>query len=156
MTDGLEPQLGRRPDRAEPGPGRRPRVRTAHHLQRRWIDQCDLRHCRVRPLITGRPGPDGLYNPLVPARLLDTRNGTGAVAGPLPGGSTLTLQVTGRGGVPLTGVSAVVLNVTVTSPTATGYLRVFPAGTAVPLASNLNFVAGQTVPNRVIVMLGAG
>jgi hypothetical protein len=50
----------------------------------------------------------------------------------------------------------VVLNVTVTSPTTAGYLTVFPAGTSVPLASNLNFVAGQTVPNRVIVMLGAG
>ena len=108
------------------------------------------------PLVTGAPGSDGLYNPLVPARLLDTRNGTGAVAGPLAGGSTLALQVTGRGGVPSTGVAAVVLNVTVTSPTTIGYLTVFPAGTAVPLASNLNFVAGQTVPNRVIVKLGAG
>ncbi len=108
------------------------------------------------PLITGTPGPDGLYNPLVPARLLDTRNGTGAPAGPLLGGSTLTLQVTGHGSVPLTGVAAVVLNVTVTAPTTAGYLTVFPAGTSLPLASNLNFVAGQTVPNRVIVMLGSG
>jgi len=108
------------------------------------------------PLITGTPGPDGLYTPLVPARLLDTRNGTGAVAGPVLGGSTLTLQVTGRGGVPSMGVAAVVLNVTVTSPTTVGHLTVFPAGTALPLASNLNFVAGQTVPNRVTVMVGAG
>jgi hypothetical protein len=108
------------------------------------------------PLITGTPGPDGFYNPLVPARLLDTRNGTGSVAGPVSSGSTLTLQVTGRGGVPVSGVGAVVLNVTVTSPTATGHLTVFPAGTALPLASNLNFVAGETVPNRVTVMLGAG
>ena len=108
------------------------------------------------PLITGTPGPDGFYNPLVPARLLDTRDGTGAVAGAVLGGSTLTLQVTGRGGVPSAGAAAVVLNVTVTSPTTAGYLTVFPAGTAVPLASNLNFTAGQTVPNRVIVKLGAG
>ncbi len=104
------------------------------------------------PLITGTPGPDGFYNPLVPARLLDTRNGMG----PLLGGHTLTLQITGNGGVPSTGASAVVLNVTVTAPTTAGYLTVFPAGTSVPLASNLNFTAGQTVPNRVIVMLGAG
>jgi hypothetical protein len=108
------------------------------------------------PLITGTPGSDGLYHPLVPARLLDTRNGTGVVAGPLLGGSTLSLQVTGIGGVPLTGASAVVLNVTVTAPTAAGYLTVFPSGTSVPLTSNLNFVPGQTVPNRVIVKLGAG
>ena len=104
------------------------------------------------PLITGTPGPDGFYNPLVPARLLDTRTGSGA----LLGGQTLTLQVSGSGGVPSTGVAAVVLNVTVTAPTTAGYLTVFPAGTPVPLASNLNFVAGQTVPNRVLVMLGAG
>ena len=108
------------------------------------------------PLTTGTAGPDGLYNPLVPYRLLDTRNGTGAVAGPLLGGSTLALQVTGRGNVPVTGVAAVVLNVTVTAPTTAGYVTVFPAGTGLPLASNLNFVAGETVPNRVIVKLGAG
>ncbi|HVS05255.1 MAG TPA: CAP domain-containing protein [Candidatus Dormibacteraeota bacterium] len=103
------------------------------------------------PLITGTPGPDGFYNPLVSARLLDTRTGTGA----LLGGQTLPLQVTGRGGVPSMGVAAVVLNVTVTAPTTGGYVTVFPAGAAVPLASNLNFTAGQTVPNRVIVKLGA-
>jgi hypothetical protein len=108
------------------------------------------------PLITGTPGPDGFYNPLVPTRLLDTRDGTGAAVGPVLGGSTLTLQVTGRGNVPSTGVAAVVLNVTVTAPTSVGHLTVFPAGTALPLASNLNFVAGETVPNRVIVKLGAG
>jgi hypothetical protein len=108
------------------------------------------------PLSTASPGPDGFYNPLVPARLLDTRNGTGAIAAPILGGSTLTLQVTGRGGVPSSGVSAVVLNVTVTAPTIAGYVTVFPAGTALPNASNLNFIPGQTVPNRVIVKLGAG
>jgi hypothetical protein len=108
------------------------------------------------PLTTATPGPDGLYNPLVPYRLLDTRNGTGGVAAPLLGGSVVSLQVTGRGNVPLTGVSAVVLNVTVTAPTIAGYVTVFPTGTGLPNASNLNFIPGQTVPNRVIVKLGAG
>ncbi len=108
------------------------------------------------PLTISNPGPDGFYNPLVPFRLLDSRNGTGGFVGPLHGSSTLTLQVTGRGNVPSTGVAAVVLNVTVTSPTIAGFLTVFPAGTALPLASNLNFIPGQTVPNRVIVKLGAG
>jgi len=67
----------------------------------------------------------------------------------------MNLQVTGRGGVPSTGVSAVVLNVAVTGPTAMSHLTVYPAGEAVPLASNLNFVAGQTVPNLVTAKLGA-
>jgi hypothetical protein len=48
-----------------------------------------------------------------------------------------------------------VLNVTVTQPTAQSYLTVFPSGTTRPLASNLNFLAGQTVPNLVIAKVGA-
>ena len=43
--------------------------------------------------------------------------------------------------------SAYVLNVTATEPTLAGYLTVYPYPGDVPLASNLNFVAGQTVAN---------
>ena len=78
------------------------------------------------------PGTDGLFNPLVPARLLDTRTGTGAPAAKMSAGQTLDLQVTGQGGVPASGVSAVVLNVTATSPTTAGFLTVFPTGVARP------------------------
>ena len=98
------------------------------------------------------PVNGGLYNSLAPSRLLDTRN----TGGPIGGGQTRTLQVAGRGGVPATGVSAVVMNVTATDATSPSYLTVFPAGAARPVASNLNFVAGQQIPNRVIVPLGAG
>ncbi|HWI02865.1 MAG TPA: hypothetical protein VNT52_03435, partial [Acidimicrobiales bacterium] len=70
--------------------------------------------------------------------------------------SVQELQVTGRAGVPETGVSAVVLNVTVTEPTAGSYLTGWPAGVAQPLASNLNYVAGLTVPNLVVVKVGEG
>ena len=110
----------------------------------------------------GAPGvtnvTDGLFNPVVPMRVLDTRDGTGASKGPVAGNQTIDVQVTGVAGsnVPLTGVSGVVLNVTVTSPTAGSYLTVFPTGGSQPLASNLNFTAGQTVPNRVIVKVGTG
>jgi hypothetical protein len=101
---------------------------------------------------TGTPGPDGLLTPLVPARILDTRSGTGgSTIGP---GQTIDVPVAGNGGVPSSGVAAVVLNVTATNPTASGYLTAFPAGVTRPLASNLNFLAGQTVPNRVIVKVG--
>jgi hypothetical protein len=59
--------------------------------------------------------------------------------------------------VPASGVSAVVMNVTVTGPSAPGsHLTVFPTGESPPVASNLNFVANQTVPNLVVVKLGAG
>jgi hypothetical protein len=41
-----------------------------------------------------------------------------------------------------------VLNVTATEPSSPGYLTVFPDDACdVPLASNLNFVPGETVPN---------
>ena len=52
---------------------------------------------------------------LTPARVLDTRTGNGAPPAPLGAGVAMDVQVTGRGGVPATGVSAVVLNVTVTT-----------------------------------------
>jgi uncharacterized protein YkwD len=96
--------------------------------------------------------PGSRYHPVAPSRILDTRLGPGPV-GP---GATLGLQVAGQGGIPSTGVSAVVLNVTVTSPTAPSYLTVFPAGEAMPTASNLNYVPGQTVPNLVTAKLGSG
>ena len=66
------------------------------------------------------------------------------------------MQVTGRGGVPAAGVSAVALNVTVTGPTALSFLTAWPHGNSRPLASNLNYTANQTVPNLVIVKVGAG
>ncbi len=48
-----------------------------------------------------------------------------------------------------------VLNVTVTNATAPGFITASPSGVAWPGSSNLNFVAGQTVPNLVISRLGA-
>ncbi|MGD9997448.1 MAG: hypothetical protein AB7L17_16995 [Ilumatobacteraceae bacterium] len=95
------------------------------------------------------------YSALVPARLLDTRPGSPTVDGVLAGGGiaprgTVTVvQVAGRGGVP-TGVATAVLNVTVTEATEAGFVTVYPCGIAIPLASNLNFVAGQTIPNAVL------
>jgi alpha-tubulin suppressor-like RCC1 family protein len=87
------------------------------------------------------------FDAVTPTRLMDTRTGLGGVV--LGPGATRTLRVTGSGGIPTEGVGGVSLNVTVTEPTAAGYLTVWPAGRTRPLASNLNFVAGQTIPNAV-------
>ncbi len=57
----------------------------------------------------------------------------------------------GVNGVPASGVTAVVLNVTVTAPSASGYLTVYPDGQARPTVSNLNFTSGRTIPNLVAV-----
>ncbi len=47
------------------------------------------------------------------------------------------------------------MNVTVTEPTSPSYLTIYPTGTNRPLASNLNYVGGQTVPNLVVAKIGA-
>ena len=94
---------------------------------------------------------------VVPARITDTRAASGqANAGmTLGAGATLDVQVTSMGGIP-TGVSAVVMNVTATSTTSAGFFTAYPTGVTRPLASNLNWAAGVTVPNRVIVPVGTG
>jgi hypothetical protein len=96
----------------------------------------------------------GGLTPLTPARLLDTRNGTGGTTGPVAAGATVSLTVLGVGGVPASNVGAVVLNVTVTQPKEGGYITVFPAGSTRPTTSNLNFTAGETVPNLVVATVG--
>jgi Laminin G domain len=95
------------------------------------------------------------FTPLTSTRVLDTRNGTGAPQGPVAAGGTVHLALLGAGGVPSSGVSAVALNVTATSPTRSGFVTAYPDGTAMPATSNLNFVAGQTVTNLVVVPVGA-
>ena len=105
---------------------------------------------------SGAPSAAGAFGSLSPFRLLDTRSGLGAAkAAAVPAGGTLALQVAGRGFVPGSGASAAVLNVTVTAPARAGSVTVFASGTARPLANNVNFVAGQTVPNLVTAQLGA-
>ena len=88
-----------------------------------------------------------------PTRVLDTRVPIGALTtAKLGAGATMTLAVPGLPAA----ATAVALNVTVTNPTAGSYLSVYPGGSGQPNASNLNFVAGQTIPNMVIVPLGPG
>jgi hypothetical protein len=91
-----------------------------------------------------------VFSSITPARLLDTRTGTG----PVGANATVTVSVGGAGIVPST-AKAVVLNVTVTNTTTPSYLTVWPDAVTRPTASDLNWVAGQTVPNLVVVKLGA-
>ena len=96
--------------------------------------------------------PGGSFTAVAPARFLDTRTGIGAPAGAT---RAVTLQVTGRGAVPSSDVSAVALNVTVTAPATAGYLTAYPAGSSRPVVSSLNYVRAQTVANLVIVPVSA-
>lgn len=92
----------------------------------------------------------GTFVSLSPSRILDTR----ISGGPIGANQSRTLAVAGAAGVPATGVSAVSLNVTVTSTTSGGYLTVSPYGSPRPVVSNLNWSAGATIPNAVTVKLG--
>jgi len=97
----------------------------------------------------GTPTLPGMFVALSPARVLDTRS-TGAVAA----GGDLKLGILGKGGLPATGVAAVVVNTTVTETRAGGFLTVYPGTSALPTASNLNWAAGATIPNLVTVRVG--
>ncbi len=103
----------------------------------------------------------GVYDALVPARLLETRPGYSTTDGQFNGigvraaGSVTELLVTGRGGVPAD-ATAVVLNVAVTGALDSGYITVFPCGSDRPTAANLNYAAGDTIPNLVIAKIGDG
>jgi len=105
--------------------------------------------------LSGAPTQAGAFGSLVPSRLLDTRTGVGAGKALVAAGATVHLQVAGRGAVPASGVSAVVLNVTVVTPVSAGFVTVYGDGSTRPLVSNLNFVKAQTVPNLVVAPVGA-
>jgi len=94
------------------------------------------------------------YTAYGPTRVLDTRYGTGAPKAPVKPHSVTQVKFAGNGGIPAD-VTAVVLNVTATEPTAAGDIVVYGDGTARPSSSNVNFVKGQTVPNQVIAPVGA-
>jgi hypothetical protein len=103
---------------------------------------------QIVPLTTP---PPNTYVADGPTRIMDTRSGTGVARGPVGAGASVSLQVTGTNGVPASGVTAVVMNVTVTGPTANSYLTVYPDGRPRPGTSSLNFTSGETIPNLVIV-----
>ncbi len=103
------------------------------------------------------PAGGGRFTSLTPARILDTRDGTGVGrAGPVAGGTWIDVPVTGIGGVPSSGVSGVALNVTVTDPSYSGFLSVWPTGEARPFTATHNFVPNLTVGNLVLAKVGAG
>ena len=94
------------------------------------------------------------FHTVTPCRRVDTRSASLGGPQPLAAGSLTRFALAGGPcGVPAT-AAAVSLNVAVTAPTTAGYLRLFPAGGAEPLASALNYAAGLTRANNAIVGLG--
>jgi len=105
--------------------------------------------CSAAPAI-----PLSFYT-LTPCRVVDTREAGGPWTGPaLSAGEIRTFQMFGRCGIPV-GAKSLVLNVTVTQPTAPGDLRLYPGYETLPLASTINFRAGQTRANSAMIALSS-
>lgn len=100
---------------------------------------------------------------LLPDRRVDTRNGVGGftarvtpstpiaipIAGTsatLPDGSAVTVPVD---------VAAVALNVAVVRGSSRGFITLWPCGTDMPLAANVNYEQGAVVSNGVVAPVGA-
>ena len=81
-------------------------------------------------------------------RVLDTRSNDGPRRSGL-----ITLDLSSR--ITDANATAAVLNVTVTNPTARGFLVAYPSGNAKPGTSNVNFEQNQTQANEVVVRLPA-
>jgi subtilisin family serine protease len=83
--------------------------------------------------------PNQPFVPLPPARKVDTRTSSVRVASDL----AVAVVPPGAGGA--------VVNLTITQPLTDGFATLYPCGAAIPLASNVNFVAGGTVPGAALV-----
>ena len=68
-------------------------------------------------------------------------------------GTITEVQIADRVSIPAD-ATAIVLNVTVTEAQGAGFVTVYPCGTPIPTASNLNYVAGSTIANLVISKVG--
>jgi hypothetical protein len=115
--------------------------------------------------VTGWFSPDRTFHPISPQRLIDTREPFGTEpATPVAGGETNVAKIDALADLPRGLVGAVALNVTVSRPSAVGFLTIWPlADTTIAAASHgqpatsfVNFAAGQTVANTVVVGLGTG
>jgi hypothetical protein len=96
------------------------------------------------------------FNVLVPTRVVDTRAGSGEpyAGDTLPSLGTLKVELAGESGIPSENTTAVVANATVTDTQAAGDLAAWPDGQAPSTTSEVNWQAGQTTGNAVVMGLG--
>jgi len=118
----------------------------------------------LQGLTNAVPTPASTFVGITPCRLVDTRGngftglfGPPALVGQPPGGTFRFFPVNGHCGIPAT-AQALSANFAVTNTTGNGFISVWPGDGAqpVPLVASMNFSAGQTIANAVIVPLGAG
>jgi hypothetical protein len=110
-------------------------------------------------VFAGRAAADGPFQfySVTPCRMVDTRLPAGATGGPeLSSGALRSFPVAGGVcGVPATARAATV-NVTMVSPTAAGFLTIWPYGTAKPKVSTINAAGREAaIANGAIVPLSS-
>jgi hypothetical protein len=103
-----------------------------------FLDDVNVTGCRLVP-------PLSFYT-VTPCRVFDTRTGAHLSAGINP------FQVGGQCGIPL-GAKAVAAIVTIVAPQSAGFLTVYPGDGQLPLASTINFAAGQVRANNAMLPL---
>lgn len=119
------------------------------------------------PTAIGDLAKDLVYTPVTPCRIFDTR----VVGGPVASGATRDFDTypwgtrTGfeqQGGKANTNcgmiskAAAVAINIAAPLPEVGGYLTAYPYMTTRPLASNLDYKAGELKNNEVVVKIGQG
>ncbi len=95
--------------------------------------------------------------PVTPVRVLNTQTGLGEpgdTAVELAAHGTLKVKVAGTAGLPATGLTAADLNLTVSAPTASGWLVAYPDGTTRPTAGALNYTKGHTIAGQALIKVG--
>ena len=101
------------------------------------------------------PGGASRFTGVTPHRLSHAARGSAQMSiKTLGAGETTDVPVTGVGGVPATGVTAVTLTVTTTRPTAASHLTAWPTGADRPTTSVSNWVRGQTRATTLTVPVG--
>ena len=99
-------------------------------------------------------GSGAAVQAVTPARILDTRLGTGSERRPFRAGETRSIAVRGQGGIP-NDATAVVVNLTADRATADSFVTAWPGGAARPDASALNPRPGPARSGLATVPLGA-
>ena len=100
-----------------------------------------------------QPGGGVPFHPVRPARVLDTRNGTGGWLGGV-GSLPINQDVTDLAAVPAAGVAGIAVNVTATQASLPTHVTVWPSGQGRPGTSNVNVPGGGTAANLVAVGTG--
>jgi len=96
----------------------------------------------------------GLYVPLTPSRVLDTREAPNVK---LAAGGSIDLPIAGAGGVPSTGAAGVLMNLTMVEATNPGFVTAYPTGsTRQEVSSVYADLRGETIPSLVAAQLGTG